>query len=376
MPRTIPSSSALLVCALALAIVTLPPPTAAADLESDLLRILADFQASNPTAPGVSLSVVCPPLGLDWSGAVGQTGHDTDEALTPAHTFRIASNTKTYVAAAVLRLVEVGRLRLDQPLAGLLPPHQATLLAGDGYDLAAITLRHVMSHTAGLADHTDGDDYGAAIIADPWHVWTPDEQLQRCVDLFDPLGPPGQRYAYSDTGYVLLGSVLEQVTGRSLGAAVRELLDYRRLGLKATWWELMDDAPATAGPRARQYFGDHDVTDWHPSSDLFGGGGLLTDVVDLGRFLWALLTGRVLREESSLAAMTGQGTAGYRLGLMCTDLAGHLAWGHTGFWNTFAYHVPTLDLTIAGCVLNHAAERGRVLAESVAARVAGDTSAR
>jgi D-alanyl-D-alanine carboxypeptidase len=270
----------------------------------------------------------------------------------------------------VLRLVEDGCLRLDDTLADLLPREQAALLAADGYALEDITLHHVLSHTAGLADHTGDDGYAAAIIAAPMHAWTREEQIRRCVEFHDPLGPPGESYVYSDTGYVLLGGILETVMEQPLGLAVRELLDFRRLGLRATWWEDMEGAPPGAGPRAHQYFGDHDVTGWNASFDLFGGGGLISNVRDLARFLRALMKGRVLREEISLAAMTGRGTADYRLGLMCAVLADHLAWGHTGYWNTFAFHVPDLDATIAGCILNHEAAKGRALAERLTDRLA------
>jgi hypothetical protein len=68
--------------------------------------------------------------------------------------------------------------------------------------------------------------------------------------------------------------------------------------------------------------------------------------------------------------MTGGGSSPYRLGLMCVDLDGHLAWGHQGFWNTFAFRVPALDLTVAGSVLNHHAANGRELAAELTSRVA------
>ncbi len=341
-----------------------------ARLTVDLQRILTDFLAENPAAPGVSAHVICPYLGLEWSGAAGTVAHGSREPLTSGHTFRIASNTKTYVAAAILRLVEDGRLSLDATLSSCLPPDQAALLAGDGYRIDAITLRQVLSHTSGLADHSGDDRYGEAIIADPQHAWTRDEQVRRCVELFDPLGPPGAQFVYSDTGYILLGGIVEAVTGRELGMAVRELLDYPRLGLGATWWEYTEAAPGRAGPRAHQYIGEHDVTAWNASFDLYGGGGLITDVRDLGRFMRVLLKGRVLHDQATLAAMTGDGTSRYRLGLMCQTLDDRLAWGHQGFWNTFAFHVPTLDATISGCILNHDAANGRVLAERLIARLA------
>lgn len=334
-------------------------PAPAAD---PLQAVLERFLAANPSAPGVSAWVCCPRLGLDWSGAAGFAARGGGEPLTPAHTFRIASNTKTYVAAAVLRLAEQGRLSPDDPLGPHLTPAERELLAGDGFDLDAITLRQVLSHTSGLDEHSGDPRYAEAITADPQHVWTREEQVRRCVEWRDPVGAPGERYKYSDTGYVLLGGIVERLTGEPLGAAVHELLDYERLGLRATWWELDEPPPAGAGPRAHQYIGQSDTRDWHPSLDLFGGGGLVCDVRDLGTFMRLLLQGRVLRDEASLSAMTGGGTAGYRLGLMCVELDGRLAWGHQGFWNTFAFHVPSLDLTVAGCVLDHDAANGRLLA--------------
>jgi hypothetical protein len=74
-----------------------------------------------------------------------------------------------------------------------------------------------------------------------------------------------------------------------------------------------------------------------------------------------LLEGRVFEHESTLTEMTGRGTLPYRLGLMVVDCNGLVAFGHQGFWNTFAFHVPSLDLTIGGSILNHDAANGRGL---------------
>jgi D-alanyl-D-alanine carboxypeptidase len=364
---------------LAAALLTTLPAAAArpsadaapAAVTARLQEVIERFLAANPTAPGVSACVICPRLGLDWSGAAGHTARATDEPLTPRHTFRIASNTKSYVSAAVLRLAELGRLTLDDPLARYLTDEERTLLTADSYDLDAITIRHVLNHTSGLDEHSGDDRYAATILADPRHVWTRDEQVHRCVEWRDPVGAPGERYKYSDTGYVLLGGIIERLTGRNLGQAVHELVDYDRLGLRSTWWEINEIPPPGAGPRAHQYFGDRDTYDWNPTFDLYGGGGLITDVRDLGRFMRLLLKGRVLHDEASLAAMTGDGTPPYRLGLMCMELDGRMAWGHQGFWNTFAFHVPSLDLTVSGCVLDHHASNGRVLAAELVAAVAG-----
>lgn len=360
-----------LCCIAVLALLSGAPRPAAAGLAAALGDTLAAWHAANPSAPGLLVHVVCPPAGLDSTFVLGTADRDGTEPLTAAHTFRMASNTKTYVAAAVLRLVEEGRLGLDDPLGRHLEPARAALLAGDGYDLDRITVAQVLGHTGGLFEHPADPRYEEAILADPRRVWTADEQVRMCVEWGDPVAAPGDTFSYSDTGYVLLGGIVEDLTGQALGPAVRGLLDLGRLGLDATWWEIMEPAPAGAGPRIHQYYGDHDATAWHPSLDLFGGGGLVSDARDLAWFMRRLLQGEVLHEPASLARMTGRGTPSYRLGLIRAELGGHPAWGHTGFWNTFAFHVPDLDLTVAGCIPDHFAGRGQVLAGKLAAAVAG-----
>ncbi len=362
----------LAVLFLILTLQTIGAVAADATLEADLQEILERVLAENPTAPGLSVYLECPALDLKWAGAAGTTAHDSDTPLTPAHTFRIASNTKTYTAAAVLRLVEQGRLNLADPLSAHLPARYQAVLNGDGYDLETITIRQVLSHTSGLHEHCHDQRYADAILADPQHKWTRDEQVELCAEWSDPVGKPGEKFSYSDTGYVLLGGIIEAITGKNLGAAVRELLDYSQLGLTATWWEILEDGPAAAAPRAHQYYHEHDTIDWNPSLDLYGGGGIITDCPDLALFMRKLLKGQVLRREETLAEMTGSGTTSYRLGLMTMELGGHIAWGHQGFWNTFAFHVPTLDLTVAGSILNHEAANGKLLAQELIERVAAD----
>ncbi|HSG27240.1 MAG TPA: serine hydrolase domain-containing protein, partial [Candidatus Krumholzibacterium sp.] len=270
----------------------------------------------------------------------------------------IASNTKTYTAAAILRLIEDGRLRLEDSLSAHLTAAQDSLLRSDGYDTDAMTIAMVLSHTAGLGDHSDDPRFEERIFSQPQYRWTASEKIRYLVEWRDPAGGPGERFSYSDTGYIILGTIIERVTGLSLGQAVRQLLDFEGLGLEVTFWEYTEPAPDKAGPRAHQYYGDVDVTDFHASFDLYGGGGIVTDPRELALFMRALLTGEVFDDEATLGAMMTGGTPPYRLGLMVKDCGGHEAFGHQGFWNTFAYHVPSLDLTIGGSILNHNATNG------------------
>ena len=271
-------------CVITLVVFAVTTPVLAGDpaLEEKLEAVLEEFLAENDIAPGLSACAICPGLQLDWSGAAGTAAKGDPAPMTTAHTFRIASNTKTYVAASVLRLVEMGRIGLDDRLSAYLAPEINALLQGDGYDTDAITIAQVLSHTAGLGDHTNDSLFVERLFSDNQHVWTPEEQIRCLVEWREPLGEPGESYVYSDAGYVILGTVITRITGKPLGPSVRELADFGKLDLEVTYWEYMEEPPAKAGPRAHQYFGEVDVTEWNASFDLYGGGGIITDARELG----------------------------------------------------------------------------------------------
>ena len=121
----------------------------------------------------------------------------------------------------------------------------------DGYDATAITLRHLLQHTSGLYDYASDVDFQVQVLGEPSRRWTREEQVRLAMLEGDPLGEPGEVYAYSDTGYVLLGDVIERATGGTLGAAYRDLLRFDVLGLDSTWLEQVEPEPgrgARAGP--------------------------------------------------------------------------------------------------------------------------------
>ena len=151
--------------------------------------------------------------------------------------------TKTFVAAAVLRLVEEGKVKLDAPITEYVSPESLAVLRTDKYDLDHITVRQLLQHTSGLYDYATDDAYDQANVSDPAHRWTRLEQLQFAVDHGHPLAPPGKRFSYADTNYILLGEIIERATGTSLPAAVRELLHLDRLGLDHTYWEILEPTP-------------------------------------------------------------------------------------------------------------------------------------
>ncbi|MDX2056586.1 MAG: serine hydrolase domain-containing protein, partial [Gemmatimonadales bacterium] len=171
-------------------------------------------------------------------------------------------------------------------------------------------------------------------------------------------------FHYSDTGYILLGAMIERLTGLTLGAAFRELLRFDRIGLTRTWLETIDPEPWFGGERAHQYLGAIDTRAHDPSFDLYGGGGLAAPVRDMAIFTRALMTGKVFAKPATLATMLER-PAGvtaerdYRMGIYRRVVDGVEGFGHTGFWGTFSFHFPALDLTVAGVVTQQG--RGQVL---------------
>jgi D-alanyl-D-alanine carboxypeptidase len=291
---------------------------------------------------------------LNWeSAATGQVG--------PDRLFRTASTSKTYVAAAILRLMESGRLRLEDPIALRLSPDLNRMLVTDGYDTATISIAMLLNHTSGIADFFSMQSRAGqagwldGLVAEPARVWTRAEQVKLTVDLLAPVAAPGQSYAYSDTGYILLGDIIEQTTGKPLGQSLRELLGFQRLGLTGTSWEI--EEPLPAGDLAEQRFSGIDAWTIHGSADAWGAGGIITTPRDLNRFFAALGSGEVFEKPETLALMLkpspqslAHGGDGYGLGVSLASIRGYRCFGHGGFWGVLALTCPEAGITVAGMV--------------------------
>lgn len=335
----------------------LAPAVASGQPAARLQPVLDSILAANPDVPGLAVHIESRRRSLSWSGVAGLADRDRKVRLSPAHAFRIASNTKTYIAAAALRLWEGGKLGLDDPIARHLSAESGRVLVAGGYDLDRITIRHLLSHTSGLYDYAMDSAYSNRVVTQPSHRWTRLEQLQFAVDHGAPYGEPGERYHYADTGYILLGEIIERGSGLPLARALRVLLSYGRLGLRSTWLETLEPRPAAVRGRAHQFQGDLDTYRFDPSLDLYGGGGLAATTRDMAVFTRALFAGGVYgRPETAdtmLTRVDAAGMTGYRFGIGETALNGYRAYGHSGYWGTFSYYLPDLDLAIAGSVLQN-----------------------
>jgi CubicO group peptidase (beta-lactamase class C family) len=285
--------------------------------------------------------------------------------LTPADSFEIASTSKAFTAACLLTLVEegaVGPLGIDEKLGNLLPPAVTSgLLVIGGHDFGPeLTLRQLLAHTSGLPDYWKDPPFVwpgvnaflAPYILNPQQTWTPLEILAKAKGL-TPIAKPGVVWHYSDTGYVLVGLVIESLTGKPLHEAYRKRL-FEPLGLTETWlhWQ---EPPASSVVESHRYEGSLDMYPQAHNSADWAGGGLVSTTRDLERFIGGLMRGQLFADSKTLGLMTtwvptGAPGVEYGLGLFRVDLGpGHGAIvGHDGYGNSWMYYWPEPDLVFTG----------------------------
>ena len=313
-------------------------------------EIITDHQMANPEIIGEAVTIATPTW--TWSGATGGVP-GSKQPLTAHHAFRIASVTKPFVAAAILRLMEMGKVDITRSVDLYVSGDTATCLRSGGYDPAIITARQLLSHTSGICNFAGTDPFIEMVESEPHHRWTRGEQIQLAIDHGKPEGEPGSVVSYSDTGYVILGEIIERQTGKALGQAVRDLIDYGAVGLADTYWEQTESRP-----RRSQFsgamLGDIDMTNHDHSFDLYGGGGLISTNGDLVRFFQALLEGRVFQQRNTLAALLTvpsverpRGELTFANGVALYPFGRFIGFGHQGHWGQFAIQCPENGVTIA-----------------------------
>ncbi|MBA4105569.1 MAG: serine hydrolase [Pirellula sp.] len=240
-------------------------------------------------------------------------GEVDGKALEPTSLFEIASCTKPFTAVAVMKLVEEGKLSLDDPIAKHLP--------GIPEDCQAITVRHLLQHTSGIpGENSQGAGTDLAAV------------LPTFLD-GGPRTTPGEKHEYWNQGYALLSEVIAQASGKPYTVYCREAI------FKPCKMETTRFTGEKAPPKVRVAIGQS--TRGAPRSALEhpygeygfqyrGMGGIATSLVDLWRFDRALKNGKLLKAES-IDEMMKPGPDGYALGWRIVELdEGHAVQEHTG----------------------------------------------
>lgn len=301
------------------------PAVARAEEPLDGARVAAavDKVASKAMAgPGAAGLSVCVRLDghVVLSKGYGVADIEDGRAVTPRTMFHACSVSKQFAAAAIMRLVEQGKVKLDDPITRFVPE-----LPTPG---GTVTLRHLLTHTSGLKGYTEVERFEKLEGRDLTH----DEVLAVVRDE-PPLFAPGERFVYCNTGPYLLGMAVERVSGKEYGRYLGDEF-FGPLGLHRSCYD--------PGLRDADLAVPHDVKDGKAAhakaiawSDAFASGGVLSTSEDLAAWMEALSSGRVVSPASFAEMTTGQklnsGVAlDYGFCLFVRAHHGHRVFFHTG----------------------------------------------
>lgn len=257
--------------------------------------------------------------------AFGYANRELNVAATPETVFRLASITKQFTAAAILKLAEQGKLSIDDPANKYYTNAPAAW--------APITIRHLLSHRSGIGDYTSLPNFFEKLAATDR---TPAEILDMTRD--QPLSSkPGERFAYNNSGYVLLGYIIEKVSGQSY-ADYMEANFFQPLGMTHTGYDVSTEIlPNRASGYG--YSGDQWTNAAYLSMTMpYAAGSLYSTVDDLLIWEEALFSGRVISADSFKQMTTSQGDK-YAFGLLIDSLEGHANIWHNGGINGFSTHM-------------------------------------
>jgi D-alanyl-D-alanine carboxypeptidase len=362
-------------------------PDYAAALEGQITKTM-----KKNAIPGAIALVLSPSRG-DWSSTFGTAELGADVPMSLHDYFRIGSNTKTMTSTVILQLVEEGKLSLDDPISKFRPD----VPGGEN-----ITIADLSEMRSGLYSYTFDPAFNATLDSDPSKAWTPDELLS--IAFSHPANSaPGVKFDYSNTNIVLLGVVIQQLTGMSASEAFEKRI-FEPLGLDHTSLPADTDSAIPENHPEGYQFGTNvqtidsyavppaqlpdalsgilkplDQTNANPSWAWTAGGAISTPH-DLAVYVKALVGGGLLDDATqtlrldSIQPMAAGGPTGVGYGLGIAQFAPGIL-GHDGQlpgYSTFmVYNLKTRDTIIIGCNLSATPVDGENAAVVVAKAVIG-----
>ncbi|MEU4092046.1 serine hydrolase domain-containing protein [Streptomyces sp. NPDC026673] len=319
-------------------------------------------------ATGVMVGLWKP--GRDYVRAFGTAGKGTRAPMSTGFNMRVGSVTKTFTITALLQLVDQKKVRLDDPIAkyvrGVPQGHR-------------ITLRQLAEMRSGLLNYMADEEYQKVVTADPNHHFTRDELLAYSFK-HGLQSEPGTKFHYSNTNTLLIGKVVEKVSGESIDRFVKRHV-IRPAHLRHTFSPKRNEFPA---PHARGYTNQTpdqsivDATHWDPSSNNEAG-DMISTMSDLRRWAPMVVRGDLLKPATQKERMrtvpVGIPGLGYGLGVM--DNHGWI--GHNGGlpgYTTVMVHLPSADATLVVHANSDVYTKGKQTATWVAKAVTDIVSPR
>ena len=293
------------------------PAPAPAETNARLARDLFDAEYLAGLASEVSLSdgafmvAIVDPAGDVVAGSAG--GDAAGNTPTASDVFRIGSITKVFTSLTTLILVDRGLVDLDAPAADYVTRVPVN---------ADITVRDLLRHRSGIDNYTDVAGFFETVIAQSERVWEPEEQVELVVDR-PALFEPGDQFSYSNTNYIILGILIEEVTGQPYHQVVRErIID--TLKMSSTYLAGFEEGAEPFDPLVDETDTDYDYTSIATSA--WSAGAMVSGAQDLHTLFTALFDEQILS-----GATVDEMTAGssYGLGVELDQWQGGLI-GHGG----------------------------------------------
>lgn len=319
------------------------------------------LRARNPSRP-TQVRLFSQKLGLDYT-------FPADSAARPYH---VASIGKVFTAVLVQIFAERGLFSIQDPITQFITPeHLSGLFVYRNQDHASrVTIEHVLGHTSGVADYFEGiaatieggkrrkKNFIDEVISNPDRVWTPQGLIEYTRKFQSAVGMPGEKFNYSDTGYILLGLLIEKVTGKSFAQNLTEEI-FAPLGMCDTYLMLHSEPESMPKKDIEKiWINDVEISTFKSLSCDWAGGGIVSTTADLLLFDRALRSGRLIRKETlqSMDQCNHRFQTGiyYGLGMMEIRfkefffLLGHLprVKGHIGILSTHMFYDPATDTHI------------------------------
>lgn len=316
-----------------------PASTPAADFKAAADALVA---ASYP-ADGPGAAVIVTRGGqVIYSAGRGLADVENRRSITIDTRFRLGSIAKQFTAATVLKLVEEGKMSLDDPVSRFIPDYPQPG--------AKATIRQLLNHTSGIQDFSKIPGW---ITRNRHRPWTTRQLLAVFRDL-PPKARPGTAWEYNNGGYVLLGAIVERVTDKPWHEAMDERI-MKPLGLKSTSHPAPDAVDASVARGYTDQDGKQVPIALSHLSVAHAAGGLQGSVADMARWAQALHHGEVVRadlykEMISPARLADGSTETYGMGLRLRQIRGRPALVHGGAGgglDTDSAYVPSDDLFVA-----------------------------
>lgn len=346
--------SAVLLLALPLAVHAQSAPVA--ERVEQRVQAYLDSLHAGARFPGAQVGVVLPD-GRTVSVAVGWADSARKERMTTAHRLLSGSVGKTYASAVALQLIHEGKFGLDDPIAKYLggEPWFARLP-----NAPQITVRMLMNHTSGLVRYEFKEQFTKDLTANPDRIWKPEDLVAYILDTQPPFAA-GQGWDYSDTNYIVLGMIVEKVTGRKYYDLARErLLQPLRLTNTVPSEGRVIEGLSQGYAGANNPFGGTDAMIVNGKFAInpqfeWTGGGMASTAEDLARWGKALYEGKAFdpamlpRLLEGVPARLGQNTK-YGLGVIIRETPLGTTHGHSGFFPGYQaelMYVPSAKVSVA-----------------------------